>query len=894
MPPRPHPLRASLLAAAVAALALPAALPVAAAVPGASTLDLPAGPLGEALSRFASQRGIALSFDPALTAGLQAPALRGEVGDREGLQRLLAGSGLRLVAREDGSYTLERESAAPAGAILLSPLRVGAQRTFPYSEGMVLDQDYIEGTSKGNGDIATLLRINPAVQFSDTARSSRSMGEIRPADISINGALPYQNLFMLDGVSFNNDLDPAKTFDSNNNIAHFSDLPSQSQGIAVDVDLLESLTVYDSNVPAAYGGFAGGVVEAQSRRAGGTFGGKVWMRMARSAWDELIIPEGQETTWANSANINYQPRYDKTKLGATLEGRTAGGLGLIGTVTRTRSEIPLRGYLNGQVSETGQNTKTQTRENTAATLAVDWSDGQGLELGANLTYAPTDDRYFIQNNENAYFDLKSGGPVLGLRANIERGGWTIRNTLSYSDLETRRSGETNYLRNWAKSEQYDWGINNSSAEGTWGNVEQHDRTIGYRLVADHEGLDFGRARHDVQVGLSYQHREAWYRRLNDHYNYQDPLATTSCTLADGTVDDQSCSLSPVLTSTSNGGLIAGQGQYFSQLFLYRAGEFTVSGDEWSAWAQDDVRLGDWSLRAGLRMDGSDVWDKTTLSPRLAASWDVLGNRDTLLTAGLNRYHGRNFFTYLLREGRERLRVLKERPDSATPWDAVEGTSATSTNRIADLDIPYSDEWTLGLDQRWAGWTFNLKYVAREGRDEVRRQRVRSGDDSGEFSANVYEYTNNGRSRSRTWTLGIALEEDLRLWASRTRIQLGFDRTDVRRNYTDYDDSWTEAGASERVRYKGDLLWLYDLPAADFNRPWTARLSTQTRIALGAGELLWSNFLRYRAGYRDIGLIGEERYEGGVIDVYDDVDYPNSFTWDATLEYAHALARGQEA
>ena len=87
---------------------------------------------------------------------------------------------------------------------------------------------------EGNGDIATALRSNPAVQFNDTGRSSRNMGEIRPDDFSINGAPYYQNLFLLDGATINNDIDPAVNADSPGNVNNAVDVPSASQGIAVD------------------------------------------------------------------------------------------------------------------------------------------------------------------------------------------------------------------------------------------------------------------------------------------------------------------------------------------------------------------------------------------------------------------------------------------------------------------------------------------------------------------------------------------------------------------------------------------------------------------------------------------------------------------------------------
>lgn len=64
------------------------------------------GPLGATLSNFAVSAGIALSFQPALTDGLESPGLNGECTAEEAATRLLQGSGLKLLLRADGSYTL--------------------------------------------------------------------------------------------------------------------------------------------------------------------------------------------------------------------------------------------------------------------------------------------------------------------------------------------------------------------------------------------------------------------------------------------------------------------------------------------------------------------------------------------------------------------------------------------------------------------------------------------------------------------------------------------------------------------------------------------------------------------------------------------------------------------
>lgn len=90
------------------------------------TYTIAAGPLEDALTRFAAIAGIALSFDPALVAGLRSPGLSGSHTGAEGLRRLLQGSGLEPVERSDGGYTLRKLPPAPAGETTLAPVTVRA------------------------------------------------------------------------------------------------------------------------------------------------------------------------------------------------------------------------------------------------------------------------------------------------------------------------------------------------------------------------------------------------------------------------------------------------------------------------------------------------------------------------------------------------------------------------------------------------------------------------------------------------------------------------------------------------------------------------------------------------------------------------------------------------
>lgn len=82
------------------------------------SFDIPAGPLGSSLARFAMEADIALAFEPALTDGRSSPGLSGSHSVAEAARRLLSGSGLEMAARPDGSYTLRRRPMGEEAAML--------------------------------------------------------------------------------------------------------------------------------------------------------------------------------------------------------------------------------------------------------------------------------------------------------------------------------------------------------------------------------------------------------------------------------------------------------------------------------------------------------------------------------------------------------------------------------------------------------------------------------------------------------------------------------------------------------------------------------------------------------------------------------------------------------
>ena len=105
--------------------------------------DLAGGPLDDALNRFAQVAGISLPFDPALVQGKRAPALRGNYGVHEGLNRLLVDSGLAAIRTASGNYLLvarTRDSEAlELGATTISGLSLGAatENSGSYTTGVM-------------------------------------------------------------------------------------------------------------------------------------------------------------------------------------------------------------------------------------------------------------------------------------------------------------------------------------------------------------------------------------------------------------------------------------------------------------------------------------------------------------------------------------------------------------------------------------------------------------------------------------------------------------------------------------------------------------------------------------------------------------------------------------
>ncbi|WP_171264765.1 TonB-dependent siderophore receptor [Acinetobacter sp. ANC 4558] len=88
------------------------------------------GTLGQILSHFTFQSGIALSFDPAITQGKMSSGLNGRYTAEQGIQRLIKNTGLRLVKRNDQSWQIvEEQKKVEINELIISDNRGQAEFT---------------------------------------------------------------------------------------------------------------------------------------------------------------------------------------------------------------------------------------------------------------------------------------------------------------------------------------------------------------------------------------------------------------------------------------------------------------------------------------------------------------------------------------------------------------------------------------------------------------------------------------------------------------------------------------------------------------------------------------------------------------------------------------------
>ena len=795
-----------------------------------------------------------------------------------------------------------------------------------FQSGESLNRRMLDSNPSGNGDIGSILRILPNVQFDNAQNRSTTPGEIDPANISISGGLHFQNNFQLDGFNMNNDINPAGNpiFGSSNHQQWGS---SASQGLSVDTSLLESIIVQDSNVSAAYGRFTGGVVEANVRKPrSDSWHYGISYQHTSSKWTRYHIDPSQYEDFIASSSEYFQPNFTKHLVRANLEGYITQNLGIIASFSTTRSYIPLLAYsstLSAGV-ESGSS-KNQERVIDNYYIKANYHATDNLSIEANLAYMPQTNTFFRPSVKDSFFDLKSGGLQSGLKAIWQNRLGVLTSSLGYNFMQSSRRSDANYWATWKYSAgDKNWAYNplrNTLNQGGFGNMDQLSHTLNLKSDMLFEPLHFLNTTHTFRAGIEGGYALAVRNRLNGYYIFNRFLSGT--TSYNNDLQGQSCGVDSLgLQSCSQATTYDGwQGQYFNQVRAHAPGKNAFSTLSYGIYAEDDIAFdlkgaGELNVRFGLRLDGDDYMSKHTLAPRFSlnylAPWSKEGFASQA-TFGMNRYYGRNLLSYRMYDSDNATQTLKyyTRPNAQSPWQEVQGSDPISDTIFSSLNIPYDDEIMLGLSQSLEKFSVSLKYIYRDGKDQIMRVRKDSSTPTpAGHSSQSWIYNNDGTSKTHIITLSIQNLKPIETWDISHFYLFAFDYTNVKRGYnplmlsTDYNGDYID---DKEVLYDGNLIRFRDRPVENFVRPWTIRLSTTHTFSLARTKWVWNNFFRYRDGYERMVLLNPPRVNAnGVVirpasegwnpnyatkDQYAKARFKGAFTWDMRVGFEVDAWRG---
>lgn len=704
------------------------------------------------------------------------------------------------------------EEKTPPGAYVMEEILVKETAEIRATGKSVISATVLEHLPAGNATLTDMLKVLPGVQFDEAYGSAATGGEILPPEVSISGGRFYENYFSVDGTGNNSYLDPTQK--STNSLF---EVPGHSMELSPSPDVLESLTVYDSNVPASYGGFTGGVVDAKTRRPTDRFTGSVFYRTTRDSWTRFHLNDEEKHQMYHSSSASWQPRFEKEVYGVRLNVPVTDASGLLISFREDKSTIPLKNL-------GGTQDQTRTAQHLFIKGSALVSDSDSIDV--SVTHAPYEGKYFRSDAIRSGYRIEGGGTALRARHLREKGWGSLDTSLSWRYSENKRISDRSAWYRWAITDSRDWGkaseAGGSSMEGGYGNLEREQDSLEANSALTLSPFFFAGMMHNLETGVSLSRIKGREERPTDVMIYTAPVTDNPNFIADP--DDPS--------------LVLGE-QYFARRQVLSAYRTEAEIQSLAVYLSDTMTWKRLTLRPGLRITRDDYLENTDLAPRFSADLDVLGTGATVLTGGVNRYYGQAFLGHKLREGRGTGSFNEWRTtyrNQVTNWQAAGGSETAW--RFSDLATPYSDEWTLGVDQRLFGGRLTLRYVERDNKDEFARQRGSYERDGIRYDT----FTNKGSSDYRSIRLSFG-----RKWEE-TEMLANVSWQESHTHALDFNALFEDENSTRRVWYEGRLYYLDELPKGNYARPWVGNLTLIRKLPW---NLSATAFLSWKADFDEI-------------------------------------------
>jgi hypothetical protein len=714
-----------------------------------------------------------------------------------------------------------------------------------------------------NGSIAEAITVLPRVQAGEEQRTSERAGEILPPLISISGARPYESLYSVDGVALNSLLDPLA-----NNPSAIDSVPGHPQRTFLQRDLIDSVTVYDSNIPARYGRFLGGVIDARTRMPAPTFGGSLSYRTTRDAWARQHIDATREAAFDNSTDHTRQPDYRKFAGGLTLDIPLSPSSGLLAAYSTVRSEIDL--------THLGES-RDQDRTIDNYLLKYVWTPPTAWTVELTGSYTPSEEIYFLRNTRDSDLEVDRGGYALNTLLTGRLAAGELLLSAAYVASENSRTAPGNYL-SWQNYGSTTWGapFNVKSQEGGFGDLDTAEESLQFKADLLLKPVRAGAFNHALSLGVAYTRDEGSYERKANAYVYN----TSVIKPAAAELPWLSCAPDDIACRDDE--------QYFSFRNVYAAERSSAVVHHQAYYVEDLISFGRFTLRPGLRLSTDDYLDNRNLAHRLTGSWDLFGTGGTRLTAGHNRYYGEALLTYSLREAitpfiRER-RTRDPVTTTLSPWTTSSVSTAT-LNKFSELDTPYSDEFAVGIAQQLFGGTLSVDYVDRRHRRQFARSRVTEVVNG--RNQNFWIPNNNGSSDYESASIGWE-----RQWRKHY-LNVNYTYAESTSSNESYDTTLEDAQLDTQVWYDGRYIDAEQLPRTNYYRPHVVNVVYSGKLPWG---FAFTNVTKFQSGYQGLETLTiAEKIERGIpasVTAYERERQPDYLVFDWRIDWEGTVWRNQ--
>ncbi|WP_425287209.1 TonB-dependent receptor plug domain-containing protein [Haemophilus influenzae] len=701
-----------------------------------------------------------------------------------------------------------------------------------------LSSDEISKTPTSNGNITDYLRSNPHIRYENSDQNGFQRGEIKPENISINGADPNQTAYFVDNVNINNDL----AIDSSIFDGAMQVVPgiSHTQAYFFDATMLSKVEVQDSNISASLGGFMGGAVIAKTKQYSGTDSIKLKYRTTNSSWAKMEAGDSvqkilKQVRPDDSGAAELQPKYNKQTFNILAEKRLNDNLGMVFGYSRRTSSIEqnrLIGFDENANNKAQLDKQNHQRLSDNLLLNFNWTPQEKERIEFGLRYSNYKElKYFKENIGNNVSDYHQAlGATLAWVHSFDSGVWT--NTLAYDRFKDKRKSSSNNVETTSVSDEGGEPLYNFE-KGGYGNSRLTQDNLHFSTEYVMDPFYLASTEHSISIGGIYQATKYQFYRPQDVHS-KIRLSTLQ---SNGTMD----SLPPIESTTSKG-------------------RVKTTYQNIVAYAEDLIKWNKFELRPGIRIERDDYLKNNNIAPRFVARyhpWD-----DTGFTLGLNRYYGRSFASLKLAN-----RILKINDDSTRQHQ-----------NFSSLKSPYADELSLSFDQNMGNLALKLGYIHRDNKNriilkrETGRIKKSSYINGRPFGVDIYTFQLNN---IEPWKLGKTY------WTT----SLGFDWLNTKRA-----DVSNEFDPNELVYLDGKLMTRSQMlqQVNSSTEDWIARLGID--MEMPDYNITWSNKVYMKAPIRSY-----EELDNNDDDTprYRSYHYGRHTQWDSSIRWQPTI-RGKHS